>query len=101
MTQAPWPFEDPLNVITVTTRHVVDGSHPIDYVSRDEEDGGWQFHTNAVAFSMADALLVRLDNMVARDASLLELADLPLGWCAVRSGPSAPWVRAPVEEDAG
>jgi len=43
---------------------------------------------------MADAMIVLLKNAVATDESLLELADLPLGWKATRENAQAPWRRS-------
>ncbi len=43
--------------------------------------------------TMADALLVSLKNIVDRDASILELADLSRGWIAQRNSLEAPWQR--------
>lgn len=38
-------------------------------------------------------VIVCLHHPVDKDASLKELADLPLGWIAERENTSAPWVR--------
>jgi len=96
-----WPFADPPNVVTFTMRQIVDGERPILIVCHDEDDGGWQFLTGDV-IDMADALLVSLRTIVGVDASVLELADLDVGWRAHRTHPHAPWVRekAPLPEGA-
>jgi len=60
--------------------------------SRDEDDGAWQFLTGD-AFDKAEAMLVSLESMVARDCSLLQLADIQPGWMAWRESPDAPWGR--------
>lgn len=91
-----WPFDDPKNVATVTTRHVVLERQPILMVSHDAEDGCWQFHTGG-PFKMADALLVSLEHVFRLDASIGELADLPRGWTACREAPGKPWLREPAE----
>jgi hypothetical protein len=87
-----WPFSDPPNLATVTVKQIIDGTQPILFVSHDREDGGWQFLTGT-AISMADALLVALKEIVKRDATVLLLADLPLGWHAWREAPGTEWVR--------
>lgn len=93
----PWPFEDPPNVAVIANRKIVDGSTWIAYVTHDEDDGGWQFHTDEPGPPReADALIVGLAKIVALDESVAELADLPLGWCAWRSAEGAPWQRAPI-----
>lgn len=89
-----WPFADPQNVAVITTMRIARGLDPIDFVSHDVEDGTWQFHSSAVPFSMKDAAIIALKNIVARDPSIAELADLPLGWQATRSSLGAPWQRS-------
>jgi hypothetical protein len=94
LTHQDWPFNDPPNVAVVTVRQIVREKKPALLVYHDIEDGGWQFLTGG-EFSMEDALLVSLENVVALDPSLSELADLPLGWRAVRKSPSDQWQREP------
>ncbi|HKY22532.1 MAG TPA: hypothetical protein VJM31_15070 [Vicinamibacterales bacterium] len=89
-----WPFDDPENVVSVTVRQVMDRSEPILLVCHDEDDGGWQFLTGG-SFSMQDALLVTLRSVTELDPSILELADLPLGWQATRATVEAAWERSP------
>ena len=89
-----WPFADPPNVATITIRSIVDGSHPILFVSHDADDGCWQFLDGAEAHDLRHAMVLGLNEIVALDSSVLELADLPLGWCAWRVGPLRPWERS-------
>ena len=90
-----WPFDDPPNAAVFTVRQIVDGQMPILYVSHEEEDGAWQFLTGE-QITTADALLVGLKNIVNRDPSVLELAELPNGWIATRNNIGVPWQRAPI-----
>jgi hypothetical protein len=92
-----WPFADPPSVASITVRQIVRDGHPILLVSHDAEDGSWQFLTGG-EFNVADAMLVSLGSMVERDHSLIEVADLPLGWRAWRSVPASPWHREPEQE---
>jgi hypothetical protein len=87
-----WPFEDPENVATLTVGKIVKWGAAILMVCHDAEDGSWQFLTGEPS-DMEDAMLVALKEIVARDSSVIELADLPLGWCASRKHPGAPWER--------
>ncbi len=89
-----WPFAEPENVVTVTVRQIVYDGRPILLVCHDEDDGGWQFLTGG-RFEMKDALLVGLSEVVALDPSVAELADLPLGWRALRENPDSAWRREP------
>ncbi|OCQ99991.1 hypothetical protein BCD64_02605 [Nostoc sp. MBR 210] len=84
-----WLFDDPPNVAVITTLQVIEGK-PILYVSHDEEDGVWQFHTNET-FRDSDAKVVSLRRIVELDPSVTQLANLPLGWIAVRSGLGEIW----------
>ena len=45
------------------------------------------------AADMSQAMLVTLAKLVERDRTLVELADMPLGWTASRADASSPWVR--------
>jgi hypothetical protein len=89
-----WPFEDSPNVATITTRPVMDGTSWIALVSHDEDDGGWQFIGPEGAVE-DQAMIVGLRSILKRDSTIAELADLPLGWRASRTGPDAPWQRGP------
>ena len=91
-----WPFADPPNVAVFTLKRILEEGKPILCVNHDEEDGGWQF-LDGGEVSMKDSALVSLATMVRLDASLNQLADLPLGWCATRLRPEDPWTRAPYE----
>ena len=87
-----WPFDQPNNCATFTMRQVMDKAEPILLVTHDENDHGWQFIGSTEA-SMEDAMLVTLKSIVAIDPSVVEVADLPPGWQAVRSAPGQPWMR--------
>jgi len=89
-----WPFDDPENVATLTVRQITHGGQPILLVSRDADDGMWQFLTGAQV-EMADALLVSLRAVYRLDPSIGELADLSVGWQAWRPGVGEPWQRQP------
>ena len=91
---ADWPFEDPPNVATITTRPVMDGSSWIALVSHDEDDGGWQFIGPEGSLE-DEAMIVGLRSIMKRDPTVAELADLPLGRQAWRASPDAPWQRGP------
>ena len=85
-----WPFADVEDTASFTCVHVLDGS-PILRVSHDE-DGDWQFLCGEL-HDTADGRVVCLACTVVRDQSLIELADLPLGWGADRDDPDLPWTR--------
>jgi hypothetical protein len=86
-----WPFEDPPKTVCLTTKHIVYEDYPVLYVSRSDDDGTWQFHYGGTV-TMSDALLVGIGTVVEHDPSIIEIADLPLGWCATRTKPGKPWI---------
>lgn len=90
-----WPFSDPDNILVFTSKDIIDSGMWIYYVSHDADDGAWQFHSaSGPPKAESDARVVLLRNMVARDPTIANLADLPLGWCAWRESPDAAWRRA-------
>ncbi len=93
-----WLFPDPPNVATFTMRQVIHEGQPILLVTHDADDGAWQFLTGEPP-KVSDALIVCLREMVKRDPSLTELADLPAGWRAWRESAEAAWQREPDKED--
>ena len=96
-----WPFDQPRNCATFTMRQVMDGSEPILLVSHDQEDHGWQFIGSSDA-SMPDAMLVALEEVVRRDPTVVEVADLEPGWQAIRDFVGGPWTRrlhSPIQVD--
>jgi len=89
-----WPFKDSPDVVVFTSRDVIDLGEWIHHVSHDLDDGAWQFHSiNGSPDDPSDARVVSLKNIVDMDHSLLEIADLPVGWIASRKAKDASWVR--------
>ena len=86
-----WTFLEPQNVAVFTTYKVVSENHPILYVCHDD-DGVWQFHTGADV-NEEDAKIVALSEIVRRDRSILDLADLQIGWSATRTSQNDDWQR--------
>jgi len=99
-----WRFRDAENTAVFTTRQVVEVGAPILRVSHDADDGSWQFHTGGTP-SSKDARILALREVVDLDPSVTILADLPLGWVAVRTHPQAAWERhrkdGAFDEEAG
>jgi hypothetical protein len=87
-----WPFDQPRNCRTLTMRQILDGSEPILLVSHDAEDHEWQFIGTSDA-SVPDGRLVCLEEIVRLDPTILDVADLPPGWQAVRDEVGGRWTR--------
>lgn len=87
-----WPFDQTRNAATFTTTHVLNERKDITHVYHDEEDHGWQFHYPG-AKKATDAMLVAMKEIVEYDPTVLEVADLPPGWMAIRDHRGAAWRR--------
>jgi hypothetical protein len=89
---AIWPFDQPQNCAAITMRQVIDREEPILLISHDADDHGWQFIGSSDACA-ADGKIVCLKHIVDLDPTVLEVADLPPGWQALRDDISSPWIR--------
>jgi len=69
------------------------------FVTHDQDDGAWQFHTRKTV-PVSEAKIVALDEIIFRDLSIVELSDLPLGWSAIRDSIISPWKRQPISSSA-
>ena len=91
-----WRFDQARNVVAVTSAAVLAGA-PILLVVHYSEDDSWGFFDGA-ALEVADGKLVTMAEVVRRDPSLNEIADLPPGCIAKRTTSGAPWVQEPDPE---
>jgi hypothetical protein len=80
-------------------RQILDGSEPILLVVHDEDDNCWQFIGTTDA-SVAESKAVSLEEIVRLDPTVLEVADLPPGWQAVRDEVAGEWTRRQHPEDS-
>lgn len=85
-----WPFPDPPNVATFTSRQVVRDSRPIQLVTHDADDGSWQF-LSVDSVTTADGMIVSLKSILERDPTVAELGNLPPGSRATRADAGSPW----------
>jgi hypothetical protein len=93
-----WPFTDPPNVTTITTRQVIEEGYPILLVTHDEQDGCWQVICGTTN-DPKDGRVVGLECMYERAPSIGELADLALGWKAWREATNTDWIREPNQRE--
>lgn len=91
-----WPFTDERNTAVYTTRDIIEEGKPILLVTHDQDDGAWQFHTEKTVAAF-DAKIAALDEIVYCDSSVADVADLPLGWSAIRDSITSPWKRQPMK----
>src|SRR5690349_4816758 len=84
-------FKEPLNTAVYTTTHVIKENSPIVLVSH-ELDGAWQFMGNEpITDYRKIAMIVGLETIIKIDKSVLEVADLPMGYCAERKNRPDKW----------
>ena len=89
----PRAFAENPRLGVLTTAAVLAGS-PILMVSHDEDDAGWQFLCGTTN-EPADGRIVHLEKIVTMDPTVIEVADLPLGWVAFRGTVGSDWHREP------
>ena len=92
-----WPFPQPRDCVSITMRQILDGEEPILMACHDL-DGEWQFIGTTDA-NEEDGRIVGLGCIVDFDPTLLELADLPPGWSAVRDRVGDRWIREQNEDE--
>lgn len=86
-------FEDNINVAVFSTKFVVKDKNEITYVAHDIEDRAWKFFSNDNYNNLEDvAMLVSLEEMIKIDNSILEIADMPLGYYATRKSIKDKWI---------
>lgn len=89
-----WIFKDLPNTAVITTKNIIDKFSWIGYVSHDIDDYSWQFLEKSDEKPDVEiAMVVSLQNITELDPDIIELADLPLGWCAWRNNIKSPWHR--------
>lgn len=85
-----FPFNEPLASPVLTCRHVLREKRPVLYVARDEDEPCWQFLCGE-EHGTEEAMVVSLLEMVRRDPTLAQIADLPVGCRADREAPGDAW----------
>jgi hypothetical protein len=92
-----WLFDQPRDCAVLVTREVFERSEPILHVTHDSDDHGWQF----VGFSdgtSENGRVIALHEVVELDPSVLQLADLPVGWRAVGDTIGHAWKREAIDD---
>ena len=87
-----------LNMAVITTRYVLDNNSPILYVFHYEDDGVWAFIGDEKCQN-SDNRVVSVEEIINIDSSILELADMPCGYCAKRTDKNISWVIEPYKSD--
>lgn len=85
-----WIWDQTRDTGTLTTRQVMEQGLPILVVTHFHDDHSWAF-TCGVAEDENDVMIVAMEDVIALDPSLSEIADLEPGWSAFRDSPDDPW----------
>jgi hypothetical protein len=85
-------FKDSLNTAVFTTKFVVKDKKGITYITHENEDGAWQFFSNDNFDDFEEvSMILSLDEIINLDKTVLEIADLPLGYIATRETVNDKW----------
>lgn len=84
-------FKEKLSTAVITTKWIIEKAEPILHVFHYKEDGMWEFVGITKAVEDSDVKVIGLNNIIAIDASLLEISDLPLGYRAIRKSIEDGW----------
>jgi hypothetical protein len=85
-------FEATLDTAVFTTKFVLEDKRTITYVTHDFEDGAWQFFSNDSFVNFEEVVkIVGLKEIFDLDKTLLEIAELPLGFYATRKDKNDKW----------
>lgn len=84
-----WPFFYSRRDPAVTLRRIAFDGAPVLLVIHDT-GGGYHF-LDGEEWTMNDAAVAALEEMLALDPTLAETACLPPGYCAGRKSPEDPW----------
>jgi hypothetical protein len=85
-------FDDSLNTAVFTTKFVIDDKKDITLVRHEPDDGAWTFFSNDEYQNYETvAKIVGLKEIIKIDSSVLEIADLPLGYYASRNSKRDNW----------
>jgi hypothetical protein len=85
-------FKDSMNTAVFPTKFVIVDKNDITSVYHFKEDGAWQFSSNDPILNYEqDVKIVGLGEIIQLDNTLLEIADLPLGFKAYRNSKNDGW----------
>lgn len=94
-----WPFSAQPNVVTYAHRTIADREKPI-LIFGQYPDGAFCAYTGEdVVDADHEIICVCLSHIVEIEPSVMILADLPVGWWAVRESPDSPWIREQIPDD--
>lgn len=87
-------FSDNLNTAVFTTKYILEKSSPVLYVFHHDDDGAWSF-LGCEDCQDSDYKVISLEEMINIDNSILDVADMPYGYCAKRVDKNSSWIIKP------
>lgn len=86
-------FVEANDTAVFTTKFVVLDNKDITIVNHHKEDGAWEFFSNDHFENFYEvAMVVGLEQMIKRDDTILDVADLPVGYTAHRKFKGDKWI---------
>ena len=86
------------DIVAFTTKFVLEDNKTITYVTHDIEDGAWQFFSEDEFENFESvAKIVGLNEIMDKDSTLKELADMEPGHVATRKHKVDKWIIRKVE----
>ena len=91
-TMAIKKFEEALNTAVFTTKFIIVDKKDITLVRHEPEDGAWMFFSDDKYQNYEEvAKVVGLGEIIKIDSTILEIADLPVGYYATRKSIGDKW----------
>lgn len=86
-------FSEADNTAVFTTKFVIVDNKDITKVYHEEDDGAWQFFSDDSFDDYREVVkVVGLGQMLKRDSTLFEIADMPVGYFAHRKFKGDKWI---------
>lgn len=93
-------FKESEKTAVFTTKFVIKNNKEITTVYHFKEDSTWQFSSSDEVKNFEDvAMIVKLGQIIKNDNSILEIADLPLGYFAYRKSKGDKWIIEKIENE--
>ncbi len=82
-------FKEKLSTAVFTSKYVMGKDSPIVYVAHNE-DGSWEFWGKEI-IDESEIMVVLLEQIIRTDPTVLDVADLPIQFTAVREAKGNSW----------
>ena len=93
-----WKFDQTPEVSALTTKQVLEKDLPVLLVIHYGDDCSWAFLCDTTE-EESDSKMTTMEEMVKKDPTLEEIADLPPGWIAYRDFVGDEWDKIQEDED--